>query len=145
MFNWIFGAASGCLAMAPIALAIAMPMAIPQRPAATPRTRQTLRTLEVKNPSVAVIAAPVALVVVSKAQATLFCNIFAKEMLLGFLAVLVLSFFLSPGLMVKGLTLAPLMLRPAIILLGLFIGVIQALIFLLLSISYVAGAIGTEE
>ena len=75
----------------------------------------------------------------------LFCIIFAKEMLLGFLAVLVISFSVSPGLMVKTLTLAPLMLRPAIILLGLFVGMIQALIFLLLSISYVAGAIGTEE
>lgn len=75
----------------------------------------------------------------------LFCNIFAKETLLGFLAVLVISFFLSPGLTVKTLALAPLMLRPAIILLGLLIGVIQALIFLLLSISYVAGALQTED
>ncbi len=75
----------------------------------------------------------------------LFCNIFAKEMLLGILAFLVIQFMFGQDNMVKIMTFAPLFLRPVILLLGLLVGFIQALIFLVLSISYVAGAIQTEH
>jgi len=75
----------------------------------------------------------------------LFCNIFSKEILLGLLAMLLLSFFAGHGVVEKGLSIAPLLLRPVIILLGLLIGFIQALIFLVLSITYVAGAVQQEE
>ncbi|OGS27708.1 MAG: ATP synthase F0 subunit A [Elusimicrobia bacterium RIFOXYB2_FULL_48_7] len=74
----------------------------------------------------------------------LFCNIFSKEILLGVLALLVLKFFFGDSIIEKGLTLGPLVLRPLILLLGLMIGLIQALIFLVLSISYVAGAVRSE-
>lgn len=75
----------------------------------------------------------------------LFCNIFAKEMLLGILAFLVIQFMFGQDIAVKIMTFAPLFLRPVIILLGLLVGFIQALIFLVLSISYVAGAVQTEH
>ncbi|MBU0952605.1 MAG: F0F1 ATP synthase subunit A [Elusimicrobia bacterium] len=75
----------------------------------------------------------------------LFCNIFSKEILLGVLALLVLKFFFGNGPIEKALTVGPLVLRPLILLLGLMIGIIQALIFLVLTISYVAGAVKSEE
>ncbi len=75
----------------------------------------------------------------------LFCNIFSKEMLLGLLALLTAQFFLGATPIEKMLTVAPLLLRPFIILLGLMLGLIQALIFLILSIAYVAGAVQSEE
>jgi len=75
----------------------------------------------------------------------LFCNIFSKEILLGLLALLEVNFFMSSNMIEKGLTLAPLILRPFIILLGVLISFIQALIFLVLSIAYVAGAVKSEE
>lgn len=75
----------------------------------------------------------------------LFCNIFSKEILLGLLAMLEVNFFMSSNVIEKGLTLAPLILRPFIILLGVLISFIQALIFLVLSIAYVAGAVKSEE
>jgi F-type H+-transporting ATPase subunit a len=75
----------------------------------------------------------------------LFCNIFSKEILLGLLAVILVKFIMGPTIIEKGLAVAPLLLRPFIILLGLMIGLIQALIFLVLSIAYVAGAVQTEE
>lgn len=74
----------------------------------------------------------------------LFCNIFSKEILLGLLAMLLLNFFVGHTAIEKGLSIAPLLLRPLIILLGLLIGFIQALIFLVLSITYVAGAVQQE-
>jgi F-type H+-transporting ATPase subunit a len=75
----------------------------------------------------------------------LFCNIFAKEILLGILAFLMLEFFFGKELIVKGLSLGPLFLRPFILLLGLMVGFIQALIFMVLSVSYVASAVKLEE
>jgi F-type H+-transporting ATPase subunit a len=75
----------------------------------------------------------------------LFCNIFSKEILLGLLALLAVKFFFGQGQIERGLTIVPLLLRPFIILLGLMIGFIQALIFTVLSIAYVAGAVRTEE
>lgn len=74
----------------------------------------------------------------------LFCNIFSKELLLGLLALLLVKFLAADGLL-KGLSLAPLLLRPAIILLGLMLGLIQAFVFVTLSLSYVASAIQLEK
>lgn len=70
----------------------------------------------------------------------LFCNVFAKEALLGVLGVLVITFFLLPGIS-KAILIMPLFLRPVIILLAILIGLVQALIFLILSMIYVAGAV----
>lgn len=75
----------------------------------------------------------------------LFCNIFAKEALLGVLALLVLTFITGPTLIEKGLTVSVVILRPLIILLGLIVSLVQALIFTVLSIIYIAGAVSTTE
>ncbi len=75
----------------------------------------------------------------------LFCNIFSKEMLLGILAFLLVKFYAGPTFIERSLQAAPLLLRPAIELLGVLVGLVQALIFLLLTISYIAGAIQAEE
>ncbi|OGS21169.1 MAG: ATP synthase F0 subunit A [Elusimicrobia bacterium RIFOXYA2_FULL_39_19] len=75
----------------------------------------------------------------------LFCNILSKEILLGVLALLLIKFFFGETLFEKGLTLCPLILRPLIILLGVMIAAVQALIFLVLSIVYVSGAVSSQE
>jgi F-type H+-transporting ATPase subunit a len=74
----------------------------------------------------------------------LFINIFSKELLLGILATLIITFFVNHG-MEKSLFLMPLALRPIIIILGILVGIIQAIIFLVLSVSYIAGAVNLEE
>jgi F-type H+-transporting ATPase subunit a len=76
----------------------------------------------------------------------LFCNIFSKELFLGILAWLMLQFFLSPVITDK-VFFSPVMLfmRPAIMLLGLIIAFLQALVFVVLSMSYIAGAVHMEE
>jgi F-type H+-transporting ATPase subunit a len=71
----------------------------------------------------------------------LFCNIFSKEIFLSILALLIFQFFISPDVVMKLMTAAPLLLRPAIVLMGIFIGFIQTLVFLVLSMSYIGGAI----
>jgi F-type H+-transporting ATPase subunit a len=75
----------------------------------------------------------------------LFCNIFSKELLLGIIAWLMIEFFLSPGLFNKVFAGGMLVLRPAIMLLGLIVAFIQALVFMVLSMSYIAGAVHMEE
>jgi F-type H+-transporting ATPase subunit a len=75
----------------------------------------------------------------------LFCNIMSKELLLAILGVLLVKFFFSPGGLEKAMAAAPLLLRPAIILLGVLVGLIQAFVFMALSMSYVAGAIQLER
>jgi F-type H+-transporting ATPase subunit a len=75
----------------------------------------------------------------------LFCNIFSKELFLGILALLILNFFKSSLPLDKGLMFATLLMRPFIILLGLIIAFIQALVFMVLSMSYIAGAVHMEE
>ncbi len=75
----------------------------------------------------------------------LFCNIFSKELFLSILALLMLHFFQSSLTLDKCLTLMPLVLRPFIMLLGLIIAFIQALVFMVLSMSYIAGAVHMEE
>jgi len=72
----------------------------------------------------------------------LFCNIFSKELFLTILATLIYSFFISHQYL---LGLAPLFLRPFILLLGLIVAFIQALVFMMLSMSYIAGAIQAQE
>ncbi|HAM38106.1 MAG: ATP synthase F0 subunit A [Elusimicrobia bacterium RIFOXYC2_FULL_34_12] len=74
----------------------------------------------------------------------LFCNIFAKETLLGVMCSLILTFLILPGVS-KTILIMPLFLRPVIILLALLIGLVQALIFLILSITYIAGAVKSEH
>ncbi len=66
----------------------------------------------------------------------LFGNMLAKEIILGVLVYLVTLFFFSSGLM-KALMIVPLVLRPAIILLGVLVAFIQALVFTALSMSYI--------
>jgi F-type H+-transporting ATPase subunit a len=75
----------------------------------------------------------------------LFCNIFSKELFLAILAMLMLNFLTSQNMAEKGLTIAPLLLRPAILILGIIIGIIQALVFVVLSMSYIAGAVEIQE
>ena len=75
----------------------------------------------------------------------LFGNIMAKEILLGMLAVLFIVFLDVPGAIGKIMLIVPLILRPAIILLGTLVSFIQALVFTSLSIIYIASAIATEE
>ena len=74
----------------------------------------------------------------------LFCNIFAKETLLGVLGFLIITFVSLPGVL-KLIVIMPLVLRPFIILLAVLIGFVQALIFLILSIVYVDGAVKMEH
>jgi len=75
----------------------------------------------------------------------LFCNIFSKELFLAILAMLLLQFMNSSEIIQKILTIVPFVLRPFILLLGVIVGIIQAFVFLVLSISYIAGAISTSE
>jgi len=75
----------------------------------------------------------------------LFCNIFSKELFLTVLAILLGQFLLSPVLFDKWFSLGPLLLRPFILLLGLILGIIQAVVFTLLSISYVGGAVNAAK
>lgn len=75
----------------------------------------------------------------------LFCNIFSKELFLEILAILTVQFFFSHVVKENWFTLGPLLLRPFILLLGLIIGFIQALVFMVLSMSYIAGAVRMEE
>jgi F-type H+-transporting ATPase subunit a len=75
----------------------------------------------------------------------LFCNIFSKELFLTILASLTLTFFFSHSLKDNIFTVMPLVLRPFILILGLIIGFIQALVFMVLSMSYIAGAVRMEE
>jgi len=76
----------------------------------------------------------------------LFGNIIAKEVLLGILAMLVIVFLGIPNPFIKVmLTLAPLILRPLIIVLGTLVSLIQAGVFLILTIIYIAGAVQMHE
>jgi len=74
----------------------------------------------------------------------LFCNIFSKEALLSFLAFLIASFIASGGIE-KYIAVMPFLLRPAVILLAFLLGLVQTLIFLILSIVYIAGAVKSEH
>lgn len=71
----------------------------------------------------------------------LFGNIFAKEMLLTILAALVLQYFQQKSV----LMIMPLALRPAILILGVLVSLIQAVVFTALSMIYIGGAIATHD
>lgn len=70
----------------------------------------------------------------------LFGNMLAKEIILGVLVYMVTLFFFSSDLVSKLLLPVPLLLRPAIILLGVLVGVVQALVFTALSMAYIGSA-----
>lgn len=76
----------------------------------------------------------------------LFCNIFSKELFLLILASLFLNFFNSK-LPVEhyGGSFVLILVRLFIMVLGLIIAFIQALVFMVLSMSYIAGAVKIEE
>lgn len=75
----------------------------------------------------------------------LFCNIFAKEILLGILAGLLVQFVLGSTMIEKGLSISVLFLRTIIILLGTLVSFVQAYIFTALAIIYIAGAISESH
>jgi len=76
----------------------------------------------------------------------LFGNIFAKEILLLMLAFVATTFMLSPSAVVKAFSVLPFILRPAIILLGTLVSIVQAAVFTILSMVFVALAMeGHEE
>lgn len=75
----------------------------------------------------------------------LFGNLMAKEILLGILAFLVLTFFRAGGAINLTLTIVPILLRPLIILLGLLVGFLQAYIFTVLAMFYIGGAIKSHS
>jgi F-type H+-transporting ATPase subunit a len=67
----------------------------------------------------------------------LFGNMLAKEIMLGVLVYLITLFIFSSGVLIKCLVIVPLVLRPAIIVLGVLVAFIQALVFTALSMSYI--------
>ncbi len=71
----------------------------------------------------------------------LFGNIFAKEVLLMVLAALLLAFFQAGGAAGWSLMVMPLVLRPGILVLGVLVSLIQAAVFMGLSMIYVGGAL----
>jgi len=75
----------------------------------------------------------------------LFGNIYAKELLLMMLAFVSVLFLGHPQGFVKGLSVMPIMLRPAIILLGTLVSIVQAAVFTILSMVYVALAVEMHE
>jgi F-type H+-transporting ATPase subunit a len=74
----------------------------------------------------------------------LFGNIYAKEQLLLILAALILQYFEAGGLKNYALLSMPLLLRPAVLILGVLVSVIQAVVFTALSMVYIGGAIAVH-
>lgn len=74
----------------------------------------------------------------------LFGNIFAKEMLLAILAFLIFDYY-SKGGAGYALMVMPLALRPAVLILGVLVSLIQAVVFTALSMIYIGGAIAVHE
>jgi len=75
----------------------------------------------------------------------LFGNMMAKELLLAILALLIIVFFQSHGMLQKALSVVPLVLQPLMLLFGLFVAFIQAFIFTVLSIFYIGGAVAEDH
>jgi len=74
----------------------------------------------------------------------LFGNIMAKEKLLAVLVLLVVVFWpISP--FTKGLAVVPFVLRALIVVLGIFVSFVQALVFTLLAMMYIGGAVQEHE
>ncbi len=75
----------------------------------------------------------------------LFGNIFAKEMLLAILAFLVFDYISKGTAKDYALMSMPLLLRPAVLILGVLVSLIQAVVFTALSMIYIGGAIATHD
>ncbi|MCK5242542.1 F0F1 ATP synthase subunit A [bacterium] len=75
----------------------------------------------------------------------LFGNILAKEIILGVLALLIVLFLPSSEIMLKLMSVVPIVLRPCIVLLGILVSVLQAFVFMILSMLYIGGAIQVQE
>ena len=79
----------------------------------------------------------------------LFGNIYAKDVLLAVLAYMLVD-YVSQGLSGGGvfawsMTVVPLVLRPAILVLGVLVSLIQAVVFTALAMVYINGAIDTHD
>jgi F-type H+-transporting ATPase subunit a len=75
----------------------------------------------------------------------LFGNIFAKETILAVLAAMALEYWLTSGAAAKATMAMPMLLRPAILILGVLVSIIQAVVFTALSMVYIGGAIATHD
>jgi F-type H+-transporting ATPase subunit a len=75
----------------------------------------------------------------------LFGNIFAKEILLTILAAMTLHYYFGQTMMDKVLIFMPLILRPAVLILGVLVSVIQAVVFTALAMVYIGGATEVHE
>jgi F-type H+-transporting ATPase subunit a len=75
----------------------------------------------------------------------LFGNIYAKEVLLTMLAAMVLQFSAEAAMADKMLVIVPVILRPAILVLGVLVSLIQAVVFTALSMVYISGAMEMHE
>ncbi len=73
--------------------------------------------------------------------ARLFGNIVAKEIMLTVLIALLLTFIGADSLVSNALAVFPLVLRPLIIVLGTLVSLIQACVFTILAMIYIAGAV----
>lgn len=75
----------------------------------------------------------------------LFGNIFAKETILAVLAAMTLDYWLASGAASKAVMVMPVLLRPAVLILGVLVSIIQAVVFTALSMVYIGGAIAMHE
>ncbi len=74
----------------------------------------------------------------------LYGNLMAKEKLLAVLALLCFIFW-PISLFTKALTVVPFVLRSLIVVLGIFISFVQAMVFMLLAMVYIGGAVQEHE
>jgi len=74
----------------------------------------------------------------------LFGNLMAKEKLLAVLALLCFIFW-PISLFTKALAIVPFVLRALIVVLGIFVSFVQAMVFMLLAMVYIGGAVQEHE
>ena len=75
----------------------------------------------------------------------LFGNIFAKETILAVLAAMTLDYYMQTGAASKAVMVMPVLLRPAVLILGVLVSIIQAVVFTALSMVYIGGAIAQHD
>jgi F-type H+-transporting ATPase subunit a len=75
----------------------------------------------------------------------LFGNIIAKETLLTVLFAVTVGLFFSQGAIYKILMVVPFLLAPGILVLGVLVSLLQAIVFTVLSMVYIAGATAAHE
>jgi F-type H+-transporting ATPase subunit a len=75
----------------------------------------------------------------------LFGNIIAKETLLAVLFAVTAGLFYSDGIIYKALMVVPFLLAPGILVLGVLVSLLQAIVFTVLSMVYIAGATAVHE